>query len=252
MTTLATDTPRTAVVGTRSEYPVIASDIIYQGAAVGLVTATGHARPLTSDDRFVGFAERKADNSDGGAAAINVRVIYAGAIVLPVTGAVITDVGLPVYAQDDNAFSFLKTSGVFVGIARRYVSSGYMEVEFDPARIVDPHDGLTAVSVATATTLDDTYSGKVIFVTDDAGVLTLPAVEGMAFRVVNGGAFGTVLVTLNPNGSDLIKGPGISALDNKDLLNTKATANRGDYVDVGYADATGWCVTAMKGTWARE
>ena len=75
MTTLAVDNPRIQEIGERNEFPVIASDIIYEGAAVGVVTASGHARPLTSADRFVGFAEKKVDNSSGSAAAINVRVI---------------------------------------------------------------------------------------------------------------------------------------------------------------------------------
>jgi len=73
MTTLAADTPRDYEIGDRNEFPVIASDIIYEGAAVGLVDATGHAQPLTSSDQFVGFAEKKADNSSGSAADINVQ-----------------------------------------------------------------------------------------------------------------------------------------------------------------------------------
>ena len=63
MTTLAANTPRNIVGGNRNEIPVIASDIIWEGAAVGVVTGTGHARPLAAGDRFVGFAEAKADNS---------------------------------------------------------------------------------------------------------------------------------------------------------------------------------------------
>jgi hypothetical protein len=58
MTTLAVDKARTWEIGERNEFPVIASDIIYEGAAVGIVLASGHARPLTSADRFAGFAEK--------------------------------------------------------------------------------------------------------------------------------------------------------------------------------------------------
>jgi hypothetical protein len=252
MTTLAVNTPRTIEVGERNEFPVIASDIIYEGAAVGLVTASGHARPLTSADRFVGFAEKEADNSSGAAAAINVRVVKKGAIILAVTGAVITDIGQPVYAQDDNAFSFIKTSGVFVGFFRRFTASGYGVVEFNAGVLVDPHEGLTAETVSGAKTLDVQDTGKVFFVTADAGVITLPAVEGMAFRVVNGGAYGTVLATVSPNANDMIEGPDLAGVDNKDLLNTKATANRGNYADIEYADANGWAVRKLVGTWAIE
>jgi len=252
MTTLAVDTARAYELGDRNEFPVIASDIIYEGAAVGLVLASGHARPLTSVDKFVGFAEKQADNSSGAAAAINVRVVKKGSVQLAVTGAVITDVNLPVYASDDNTFSFIKTSGVFVGFTRRYVSSGYMVVEFDADVFIDPHDGLTAETVSADKTLDAQDTSKVLFVDTDAKTITLPAVEGMKFRVVNAGAFGTVAVTISPNTNDGIKGPDLTNTDNKDIINTKTTACRGDMLDIEYADATGWAVTKIKGTWAKE
>lgn len=252
MTTLAVDTPRDIEVGERNEFPVIAADIIYEGAAVGLVKATGHARPLTSVDRFVGFAEDKADNSAGAAAAINVRVFKKGAVKLAVTGAVITDVGQPVYAQDDNAFSFVKTSGVFIGFLRRYVSAGYGIVEFDAGVMVDPYEGQLAESLTGTKTLDAQDSGKVFFVTADC-TITLPAVEGMSgFSFVNAGAYGIVGITISPNASDMIEAPDIGAADDKDIVNTKATANRGDMAEVDYSDANGWVIRRLVGTWARE
>lgn len=250
MTTLAADKARTWEIGERNEFPVIASDIIYEGAAVGIVNASGHAQPLTSSDQFVGFAEKQADNSSGSAADIYVRVVKKGSVVLPVTGAVITDVNLPVYASDDDTFSFLKTSGVFIGFSRRFVSSGYMVVEFDAGVLVDPHDGLLAESTAADKTLDAQDTGKVIFVTADDKTITLPAVAGMSFRIVNGAAYGTAGIDVAPNASDLIISRDIGGTDNHGLVNTKTTACRGDYVDLEYGDATGWIVTKMRGTWA--
>lgn len=252
MTTLSTDTARHYELGVINEFPIIADDIIYEGAAVGVVPSSGHARPLTGDDVFVGFAEKKVDNTSGTAAALNVRVKRSGSVKLAISGAVITDINLPVYATDDNTFSFIKTSGVFVGFSRRFVESGYMVVDFDCDNYVDPHAGMTAESVSDNKTLDALDTGKVFFVTADAKTITLPAVTGMKFRVVNGGAYGTVLVTISPNSSDAIVGPDLTATDNKDLLNTKATARRGDYVDIEYGDATGWAVTAINGTWVKE
>lgn len=252
MTTLSVNKGRTMELGNVNEFAVVASDIIYEGAAVGIVTASGHAQPLNPSDQFVGFAEEKADNSAGAAADINVRVLKTGAVRLPVSGAVITDVGLPVYAQDDDTFSFIKTSGVFIGFARRFVASGYMIVEFDAGVLQDPHAGLIAESTAIDKTLDAQDSGKVIFVTADTKVITLPAVTGMKCRVVNGCAYGVAAVTVSPNASDGVKGPDLTAVDDKDLINTKATANRGDLVDLEYGDATGWAVTKIIGTWAKE
>ncbi len=251
MTTLAVDSPRILEIGDRNEFPVIASDIIYEGAAVGLVDATGHARPLTSADRFVGFAEDQADNSSGAAAAINVRVIKKGKIVLPVTGAVITDIGNPVYAQDDNAFSFVKTSGVFIGRFIRYTASGYGVVEFDAGVMQDPHAGLLAETVAANITVDAQDTGKVFCVNTDGVVITLPAVEGVGrFRVLNVGAFGTVGLSVAPNANDMIEATNTGVTDADSWGNTKATARRGDYIDITYGDANGWCIVAMNGTWA--
>jgi len=250
MTTLAADTYRDLEVGERNEFPVIAADIIYEGAAVGVVDGTGHAQPLTSSDRFVGFAEKQADNSAGAAAAINVRVIKKGAVKLSVTGAVITDVGQPVYAQDDNAFSFLKASGVFIGFVRRYVSAGVAIVEFDAGVLIDPHDGLLAETVAVDKTLDAQDTGKLIQNTTTGKTITLPAVAGMSFRIANAGAFGTVEIDVAPNANDLMISQDLGGTDNHGLINTLATARRGDYLDIEYGDATGWIVTKMVGTWA--
>lgn len=250
MTTLALDTPRALELGDRNEYPVIAADIIYEGAAVGLVDASGHARPLTSADRFVGFAEAKADNSAGAAAAINVRTIKKGAIKLSVTGAVITDVGQPVYAQDDNAFSFIPTSGVFIGFLRRYVSAGVAIVEFDVDVLRDPHEGLVAETVAADKTLDNQDTGKVICMTTDDKTITLPSVAAMKVRILNVAAFGTAELDVAPAAGDLIISQDIGGTDNHGLKNTKATSRRGDYIDVEYGDATGWIVPRMVGIWA--
>ena len=149
MTTLTANKPRKELYSDVAEYPMIASDIIYEGAAVGLVTASGHARPLTSGDAFGGFAEATVDNSIGAAAAQNVRCRKRGCVLLPVTGATITDVKLPVYATDDDTFTFSPVGGVFIGIARQFDSSGYMYVEYDTENMIDPWAGYPAETVST-------------------------------------------------------------------------------------------------------
>ena len=131
MTTLAANLPRAFEGGNRNDLPMIAADIIYEGACVGVVAASGHARPIAATDLFAGFAEAKADNSAGAAAAINVRVITSGEIQLPVTGAVITSYGLPVYAVDDNSFTMTASTNVFIGYVKRFVSTGVAVVAFN-------------------------------------------------------------------------------------------------------------------------
>lgn len=254
MTTLSANAPRAYEGGDRSDYPVIAADIIYEGAAVGLVIGTGHARPLAATDRFGGFAEAKADNSAGAAAAINVRVVESGKIQLSVSGAVITDVGQPVYATDDDTFVFLPTGAVFVGFVHRFVSSGVVIVSFDALKFRDPYEAYTIRETITADkTLDIEDNGKVFFVTVDAKIITLPATATpVNAKIVNMGAFGAVAVNLSPQAADKIQGPDLPGTDNKDLINTKATAKRGDYAVLTTGDANGPVVAELRGIWATE
>ena len=251
MTTLAANTPRDFEGGSRNEIPVIASDIIFEGAAVGVVTGTGHARPLATNDRFAGFAEAKADNAAGAAAAINVRVVESGKIQLSVSGAVITDVGQPVYATDDDTFVFTPVSSVFVGFVHRFVSSGVAVVAFDAMQMRDPYEEYSVrESLAGNKTLDVLDNGKLFWMAADAFAITLPAIATPSLcKIVNGGAYGTVIITVSPNAGDSIEGPDLSAGDDTDVVNTKATAQRGDSIVLGSFDADGYQITEMKGTW---
>lgn len=255
MTTLAVNKPRAFELGNRNTLPVIAADIIYEGAAVGVVVGTGHARPLAAGDIFAGFAEFKADNSAGAAAAINVDVIKSGEIELAVTGAVITDVGQPIYATDDDTFVFSPVSSVFIGRVKRFVSSGLVVVEFNAGVLQDPYGNRTVREVLSANkTLDAEDTGKLFWVDTDAFTITLPAVAAGVFgvKVVNGGSFGAIAVTISPNASDSILGPDITAQDDKDLINTKATAKRGDFVVIDSGDADGYLAAEVVGIWARQ
>ena len=115
MTTLAANANRSYGTGGHlNHHPMIAADILYGDAAVGLVAASGHARPLVGGDEFAGFATRKADNSAGAAADINVEVRKKGVVELSVSGAVITDVNQPVYATDDDTFVFNPVVASFI------------------------------------------------------------------------------------------------------------------------------------------
>jgi hypothetical protein len=254
MTTLAANKPRAYELGERNDLTLVASTQIYEGGAVGIVKATGLARPLTSVDRFGGFAEQRVDSTAGADfrwSGTAVRVIDEGQVQLPVTGATITDVGLPVYATDDDTFALTPVGGVFIGFVKRFVSSGVCVVEFDADAFIDPYAGWTHVLKSANYTVDATNTGDWLWVDTDAVVITLPAVEGINFvRVGNLGSFGTVGVSVAPNAADMIEGPGITAADNKAIINTKATANRGDWIEIAQGDANGWS-SKFKGTWAR-
>jgi hypothetical protein len=134
MATLAVDTPRDYGLGDIVEYPVIASDIIYEGAAVG-ENASGYSRPLVAGDVFQGFCMRQADNSSGAAGDINVLCRSRGYIVLALTAIAITANDLPpVYASDDGTFTLTVGSNSPIGNVARWISTGYALVYFDVAR----------------------------------------------------------------------------------------------------------------------
>lgn len=258
MTTLAVNKPRAYEgVPVRIEEraaPVIAADIIYEGAAVGIVKASGHARPLAAGDRFAGFADAKADNSAGGAAAINADLKQQGFIELTVTGVTITDLGQPVYASDDDTFSLSPVGGSFIGFVHRYVASNTAIVAFNALNYLDPYAAYGAREAISANkTLDIEDNGKLFWVDTDAVVITLPAVATpVNCTIVNGGSYGTVAVNISPNASDKVQGPDLPGTDNKDLINTKATAQRGDLAELVTGDADGALVTRLRGTWATE
>lgn len=108
-------------------------------------------------------------------------------------------------------------------------------------------------TVADNKTLDDGDCGVIQNVTVDAKIVTLPAtVVGYSYTIRNGGADGTVAVTVSPNASDKIFGNGFTATDNKDAINTKATAKKGDYIKLVGDGVNGWMITEVAGIWARE
>lgn len=131
MTTLAADKARNFELGDIQELPMIASDIIYEGAAVG-DNASGLARPLVAADSFLGFAERTTDNSAGAASAQKVRVRTRGQVQLTVVGASsAADVSETVYAADDDTFTLTAGSNTAIGKVSRWVSGTTCIVAFE-------------------------------------------------------------------------------------------------------------------------
>ena len=135
MVTLADRKIREFYRGDIEDYPVIAADTIFEGAAVG-ENAAGYARPLQGGDVFLGFSvEQTVNNETGAAGAAHVRVRSRGRVELPVTGAdAVTANDRPaVYASDDDTFTLTSTGNSLIGYVSRWVSSGNCVVEFDAA-----------------------------------------------------------------------------------------------------------------------
>jgi len=106
-------------------------------------------------------------------------------------------------------------------------------------------------TVAADRTLTCEDSGKIFIVTVDSKTITLPATkEGIEYTFINGAADGTVGITVSPDADDAVHY--ITSVNDKDLINTKGTAIKGDMVTIVGDGAAGWWVTAVKGTWAKQ
>ena len=137
------------------------------------------------------------------------------------------------------------------------------------------NSGENQLTVTADTTLTEDDMGRTINVGTDAKVVTLPlitsAILGKPITFRNIGADGGVALTISPNASDGINGSvpasaganadattadGLvskaSGTVNKDLVNTKATANGGDWVTLVAVAATKWYITGGVGIWASE
>lgn len=115
------------------------------------------------------------------------------------------------------------------------------------------------LNFASTTKTDDytviitTDSGTVFDIATDAKTFTLPGIAiGNTFTFVNSGEDGAVLLTISPAAADGITYAG-SETDNKDLLNTKATANKGDFATIAsFTAVVTWQVPSARGIWAKE
>ena len=121
MATLAAASPRVFSTGEYQDYGVVASDIIYEGAIVGI--SSGYARPLQAGDTYLGIATETVDNSSGSAGDKNVRVATTVPFKMAVTGVSdVTSITLPVYASDDDTLTLTESTNSLVGIVLDYVS----------------------------------------------------------------------------------------------------------------------------------
>ena len=128
---LSQNTPRPEILGYLTHLPCAAAILIYEGAAVG-EDGSGYARPLQGGDVFLGFAEEKADNSDGDNGALRALLRRKGRIELPIAGVTITTNDQPaIYASDDGTFTTVAGGNSLIGYVSRWVSAGVAEVEYD-------------------------------------------------------------------------------------------------------------------------
>jgi hypothetical protein len=134
MATATADTPRDYQLAELEQYPVIATQVIWEGCAVGS-NGAGYARKLVAADPFLGFATMVADNLLGAAGDKLVQVKAKGRIKLPIAGLAITSSRPAVYASDDNTFTLTAAGNSKIGWVSRWISTGVAIVEFDAVKV---------------------------------------------------------------------------------------------------------------------
>ena len=162
-----------------------------------------------------------------------------------------------------NSGPIKSTGGFEVGAA----ASG-MTPETNTA-IIDSSGNITAQNIlgkSSVTVVSDNLtltaadSGKIFLVDTDAKIITLPSTAaGLIYHFINIGADGAVLLSVSPAAADGIQGTTsastnvvLSGTDNKDLLNTKATAQLGDTATIIGDGTAGWYLLNSTGIWASE
>lgn len=119
-------------------------------------------------------------------------------------------------------------------------------------------------TVTASTTFTAADAGKEYNIATDALVMTLPEITssniGMEFVFRNTGANGNNIITISPAAADGVNGristaaadSTASGVVNKDFVNTKATAKKGDFVRLRAVAATTWYIMEGQGVWASE
>lgn len=124
--------------------------------------------------------------------------------------------------------------------------------------------GKRIVLVTDDTTLAFQDSGTEYNIATDAKTFNIPAITagnlGMTYTFRNTGADGAVKLNISPASTDGIYGTVANAaadsvasgVVNKDIANTKATANNMDFITLTAVELTKWAITGGVGIWASE
>ena len=146
-----------------------------------------------------------------------------------------------------------------VATSDRVYFNGLIWVQAEWIQNVEP-----TVSFIVDATLTAAMSGQLFLVGADAKTATLPSSAtvgaGVKYAFINIGADAAYGFTVSPNASDKIMGDAsnrgstiiLSGTDDKDLVNTKATAKTGDLLILESDGASGWYVLDAIGLWTEE
>tara|TARA_R110000751_G_C13654725_1_gene468464 strand:- start:426 stop:851 length:426 start_codon:yes stop_codon:yes gene_type:complete len=135
----------------------------------------------------------------------------------------------------------------------------YGSESYDSSALIQTLSGLAPIRLIADTTLAvATHSAQVgsyVEVYADAKTLTLPAVVvGASFIIVNVMDDAGALLTISPNANDkfLVDIAGAAGTDDKDVINTKATQKKYDFIHLVGLSAVGWAIHNVSGIWVDQ
>lgn len=162
----------------------MAVDVIFRGALLK-TNAAGFVAPCASEAgaKFSGIAYEEKDNSAGSAGDVVAKVIKEGRFLLTGTSFAQTDVGVPVYASDDQTITKTYAADLQrVGVIDEFVSATQVYVRIEVGNAV----GETAVADLGSTTdipgsalalsTSDTYTDAAVNTAVNAAVDVVAAV----------------------------------------------------------------------------
>lgn len=213
MTAASADRQAYRKPGDYVQYPVIATDIIYNGTLIanniGHATEGGYAKPMENEqfNVFLGVADEKVDNSAGAAGAKNVKVWKTGSFIFDFNGTpVAADIGKQVYAVDDKTVGLAGAAAtsyeIFVGTITEIVSTTQVRVRIDDA--VDKFPHVYAYGVAATT---DIARGDLV--SENAGGYAVSSADTTSYQFLgvaiaradnNPGSAGDILVHVVADG----------------------------------------------------
>jgi len=250
MTVLSANRETTRKEGGLKSHPCEV-DTLYKGAMVA-ITPAGYAIAMAATAGYTMGGVSYEKVVCAAQAAENVRLYTEGLFKFAATSISQAMVGQAMYAVDDQTFDDEPgAEAIFVGILAEYVSATEGWLDIGPAIGQRATKRVPIITKTDDYTVLEEESGAVFLTATDAKTFVLPATKkGLEYTFVNYGADAAVLLTIDPNGADLIAGNDLIGNDGGALTNTKATAKRNDMVKLVGDGGNGWIIVTCIGVWA--
>lgn len=235
MTALAANLDLQTRDGLEIEVPVMAAEIIYEGAPVVVHDSDGYAyspdgttNTLTVGDLYVGICTEKCDNSAGAAGDKKVKVQIKGLVRLPVSGTLSqAKLGDPVFVNgtsDDSTLTLTSdltelelVAGIFV--MHDTSSAGFIDISnhslkrvgwqiADPRATVEGYKNAKLLKFTYSFAVDGGAIGAITLGHVPSGTIVLAGVVDVTTALTSGGA-GTMALSLE-GANDLITAAAVS------------------------------------------